>query len=140
MSERAEIEQVLGAYRDAVRAKDVDAFAAIYDENVRIFDTWQWTYAGLDAWRAMATGWFASVGDDQIVVEHSDVEIAVDDGIAVVSAYTRFSGVSPTGEELRAMENRLTWALRRTDAGWKVFHEHTSAPGSFETGKLVLSR
>ena len=140
MSEHAEIEQVLGAYRASVRAKDVDGFAAIYDENVRIFDTWQWTYAGLEAWRGMATGWFASVGDDQIVVEHSDVEIVVEDGIAVVSAYTRFSGLSATGEELRAMENRLTWALRRTDAGWKVFHEHTSAPGSFETGKLVLSR
>jgi uncharacterized protein (TIGR02246 family) len=140
MSERAEVEQMLGAYRAAVRAKDVDAFAAIYDENVRIFDTWQWTYAGLDTWRAMATEWFGSVGDDQIVVEHSEVEIAVEDEIAVLSAYTRFSGLSPTGEELRAMENRLTWALRRTDAGWKVFHEHTSAPGSFETGKLVLSR
>jgi uncharacterized protein (TIGR02246 family) len=140
MSEHAEIEQVLGAYRASVRAKDVDGFAAIYDENVRIFDTWQWTYAGLEAWRGMATGWFASVGDDQIVVEHSDVEIVVEDGIAVVSAYTRFSGLSPTGEELRAMDNRLTWVLRRTDAGWKVFHEHTSAPGSFETGKLVLSR
>jgi uncharacterized protein (TIGR02246 family) len=140
MSEPEEIEELLGAYRAAVRAKDVEAFAAIYDEDVRIFDTWQWTYAGLEAWRAMATGWFGSVGDDQIVVEHSDVEIVVEDGIAVVSAYTRFSGLSPAGEELRAMENRLTWALRRTDAGWKVFHEHTSAPGSFETGKLVLSR
>jgi uncharacterized protein (TIGR02246 family) len=140
MTEREEIEQVLGAYRAAVRAKDIDAFVAIYDENVRIFDTWQWSYDGLDAWRAMATDWFGSVGDDQILVEHSEVEITVEDGIAVASAYTRFSGLSPSGEELRAMENRLTWALRRTDAGWRVFHEHTSAPGSFETGKLVLSR
>jgi uncharacterized protein (TIGR02246 family) len=140
MSERAEIEQVLGAYREAVRAKDVEAFVAIYDDDVRIFDTWQWTYDGLEAWRAMATGWFGSLGDDQVAVEHSDVEIAAADSIAVVSAYTRFAGLSATGEELRAMENRLTWALRRTDAGWKVFQEHTSAPGSFETGKLVLSR
>ena len=143
MSEREEIEEIeelLGGYRAAVRAKDVDAFVAIYDENVRIFDTWRWTYADVEAWRAMATEWFGSVGDDQIVVEHADVEIVVEGAIAVVSAYTRFSGLSATGEELRAMENRLTWALRRTDAGWKVFHEHTSAPGSFETGKLVLSR
>jgi ketosteroid isomerase-like protein len=132
---------VLDAYRTAVRAKDVDAFVAIYDDDVRIFDTWQWSYDGLEAWRAMATEWFGSLGDDQVAVEHSDVEIVVGDGIAIVSGYTRFAGISATGEELRAMENRLTWALRRTDEGdWKVVHEHTSAPGSFETGKLVLSR
>jgi uncharacterized protein (TIGR02246 family) len=141
MGERAEIEQLLEAYRTAVRAKDVDAFVAIYDDDVRIFDTWQWTYEGIEAWRAMATEWFGSVGDDQIVVEHADVEIVAGDGIAVVSGYTRFAGVSAEGEQLRAMDNRLTWALRKNEAGaWKVVHEHTSAPGSFETGKLDLSR
>jgi uncharacterized protein (TIGR02246 family) len=141
MSEREQIEELLGAYRAAVRAKDVDAFVAIYDDDVRIFDTWQWSYDGLEAWRAMATEWFGSLGDDQVAVEHSDIECVAEDGIAVVSAYTRFAGVSAGGEELRAMDNRLTWALRKTDDGaWKVIHEHTSAPGSFETGKLDLSR
>ena len=141
MSERTEIEGLLGAYRAAVRAKDVDAFVAIYDDNVRIFDTWEWSYDGIGAWRAMATEWFGSLGDDQVAVEHSDVEIVAGDRIAVLSAYTRFAGVSAEGEELRAMDNRLTWALRKADDGaWKVVHEHTSAPGSFETGKLDLSR
>jgi uncharacterized protein (TIGR02246 family) len=141
MSEREQIEELLGAYRAAVRAKDVDAFVAIYDDDARIYDTWHWSYDGLEAWRAMATEWFGSLGDDQVAVEHSDVQVVAEDGIAVVSAYTRFAGVSATGEELRAMDNRLTWALRKTDDGaWKVIHEHTSAPGSFETGKLDLSR
>jgi uncharacterized protein (TIGR02246 family) len=141
MSELAQIEELLGAYRAAVRAKDVDAFVAIYDEDVRIFDTWQWSYDGLEAWRAMATEWFGSLGDEHVAVEHSDIRIAVGDGVAVAHAYTRFAGLSAAGEELRAMENRLTWALRKTgDGAWKVVHEHTSAPGSFETGKLILSR
>jgi ketosteroid isomerase-like protein len=141
MSERAQIEELLGAYRAAVRAKDVDAFVAIYDENVRIFDTWQWSYDGVESWRAMATEWFGSLGDEQVEVEHSDVQIVAGDGVAVVHAFTRFKGISASGEELRAMENRLTWGLRKTDAGaWKVVHEHTSAPADFGTGKVTLAR
>jgi ketosteroid isomerase-like protein len=123
-----------------VRAKDVDAFVAIYDQNVRIFDTWQWSYDGVEAWRTMATEWFGSPGDEQVAVEHTDVRIVVGDGVAVAYAYTRFTGLSATGEELRAMENRLTWALRKSDEGWKVVHEHTSALASFESGRVILSR
>jgi ketosteroid isomerase-like protein len=26
------------------------------------------------------------------------------------------------------MTNRVTWGLRRTPDGWKIAHEHTSAP------------
>ncbi len=38
------------------------------------------------------------------------------------------------------MNNRLTWALHRTPDGWKIVHEHTSAPAAFETGKVELHR
>jgi ketosteroid isomerase-like protein len=39
------------------------------------------------------------------------------------------------------MNNRLTWALRKTDRGkWKVVHEHSSAPIDFETAKVILNR
>ena len=142
MSESEQIEQMLDAYRRAVRAKDVDAFVALYDDDVRVFDTWGlWSYEGLAAWRAMATEWFGSLGDEQVGVDHSDVQTVIGDGVAVVHAYTRFAGLSAEGEELRAMENRLTWALRKTgDGAWKVVHEHTSAPVGFEDGKAILSR
>lgn len=32
--------QVLDAYKAAVAAKDVDAFVALYDQDVRVFDLW----------------------------------------------------------------------------------------------------
>jgi ketosteroid isomerase-like protein len=44
--------QVLDSYKAAVKAKDVDAFVALYDQDVRVFDLWGvWSYQGVEAWR-----------------------------------------------------------------------------------------
>jgi len=57
-----------------------------------------------------------------------------------VSAFTTFAAESPDGTELRSMNNRLTWILRKDAGGaWKIAHEHTSAPVT-EEGKVQLSR
>jgi ketosteroid isomerase-like protein len=142
MTEGRQIEQMLDSYKTAVQAKDVDAFVALYDENVRVFDMWgRWSYDGLDAWRGMATEWFGSLGDESAAVEFADVQTVVGDGIAAASAFVTFRGLSAEGNELRAMNNRLTWALRKSgDGAWKVVHEHSSAPIDFESAKVMLQR
>jgi uncharacterized protein (TIGR02246 family) len=142
MNEREQIEQMLEAYGAAVQAKDVDAFVALYDEDVRVFDMWgRWSYDGLDAWRAMASEWFGSLGEESAGVEFQDVQTVVGDGVAAAHAFVTFKGLSADGEELRAMSNRLTWALRTAgDGAWKVVHEHSSAPIDFESAKVMLQR
>jgi uncharacterized protein (TIGR02246 family) len=142
MTERGPIEPVLEAYRAAVHAKDVDAFVALYDEDVCVFDMWgRWSYDGADAWRGMVVEWFGSLGSGRVEVEFQDVQTIVGDGVAVAHALLTFKGLSAEGEELRAMNNRLTWALRKTGNGaWKVVHEHTSAPADFETARVILQR
>jgi len=57
-------------------------------------------------------------------------------------AFVTFKGLSAEGTELRAMNNRLTWALERPpDNGWKIVHEHNSGPADyFETGKVQVRR
>ena len=51
-----------------------------------------------------------------------------------------YRGLSADGEELRSMNNRLTWVLRKDANGvWKIVHEHTSAPAGDE-GKVQLRR
>ena len=123
------IEQVVAAYTAAVHAKDADAFAALYADDARNFDMWgSFSYEGEAAVRGMAEGWFGSVGDDEIRVEFQDVRETVGDDVAVANAFIRFSGVSPQGEELRSMTNRISWGLRRTPDGWRIVHEHTSVP------------
>jgi hypothetical protein len=43
-------------------------------------------------------------------------------------------------DELRAMQNRLTWALKPAGSAWKIVHEHTSAPMGFKDSKVILQR
>jgi ketosteroid isomerase-like protein len=109
----APISQVLTAYQAAVHAKDIDAFVALYDADVRIFDMWgQWSLNGIDA------------GHD----------------VAAAHAFLTFTGLSAEGKELRSMTNRLTMVLRRTGDGWKIVHEHTSAPIDHGSLKAILRR
>jgi uncharacterized protein (TIGR02246 family) len=136
------IVEMFDRYREAVHAKDVDAFTALFDDDVHVFDMWgRWSYNGLDEWRQMATEWFSSLGSDTAAVEFDDVQTIVGDGVAAAHAFVTFRGLSAAGDELRSMNNRLTWALRKTDRGeWKVVHEHSSAPIDFETAKVILNR
>jgi uncharacterized protein (TIGR02246 family) len=141
MSETDSIVSVLDAYRGAVHAKDVDAFAAIFGDDVRVFDMWgRWSHDGIDAWREMAVEWFGSLGDERVRVDLENVQTVVGDDVAVVHAFVTFAGLSAEGEELRSLNNRLTWGLRKEEGAWKVVHEHTSAPVDFETGKVTLKR
>lgn len=135
------MDEMLEAYTAAVRAKDVDAFVGLYADDVRTFDLWsEWSYDGKDALRGMVSEWFGSVGDDLIAVEFDEVRTQNAEGVSAVSAFLTFRGLSPEGEELRSMNNRLTWVLRKDDDGtWKIAHEHTSAPVG-EGGKVQLRR
>jgi uncharacterized protein (TIGR02246 family) len=136
------MDEILDAYAAAVRAKDVDAFVSLYADDVRNFDLWsEWSYDGKEALRGMVAEWFGSLDDDEVVaVSFDDVRTQRGSDVAAVSAFTTFAAVSPDGEELRSMNNRLTWVLRRDAEGsWKIVHEHTSAPAG-EGGKVQLER
>jgi uncharacterized protein (TIGR02246 family) len=127
------------AYKTAVFAKDAEAFAALYDPEVRVFDLWgAWSHDGLPAWRGMAAEWFRSLGAERVAVDFTDVRSAVAGDVAVAHAFVAYKRVSAEGRELHGMRNRITWALRRSGGAWKVIHEHTSAPIDLETSKVIL--
>jgi ketosteroid isomerase-like protein len=134
-------ESLFASFSDAVWRKDVEAYLDLYDERVVVFDMWEaWAYDGLAAWRTMVEGWFSGLGSDRdrVTFRDSHVEIAGDMGF--VSCFVRFAAVSEAGEELRFLDNRLSWVLRRTGASWKIVHQHTSGPIDFRTMKVVLQR
>ncbi|SDG91540.1 YybH family protein [Paraburkholderia phenazinium] len=133
--------QVLEDYKAAVFAKDVDAFVALYDQEVQIFDMWGvWSYNGIASWREMAARWFGSLGTGRVVVDFSNVQTIVTQDLAVLHAFVTYKAVSADGVELRSLDNRLTVTLARKGDGWKVVHEHTSAPIDFETTKVIFKR
>jgi ketosteroid isomerase-like protein len=133
--------QVLDDYKAAVFAKDVDSFVALYDRDVFVFDMWGvWSYNGIAAWREMAAGWFGSLGAERVIVDFSDAQTIVAQDLAVVHAFVTYKAVTADGVDLRSLDNRLTVTLRRQGDGWKIVHQHTSAPIDRETAKVIFKR
>jgi ketosteroid isomerase-like protein len=136
-----EIAAILEAYGSAVFAKDVEAFIRLYDPAVRVFDTWGiWSYEGSAAWQRAVEGWFTSLAGEKVKVKFDEVRTSPGHELAVVSAIVTYAGVSADGAPLRAMQNRITWALRRSGHVLRIVHEHTSAPIGFDDSKAILQR
>ncbi len=60
MSEiEASTARVIEAYKDAVAARDINAFIRLYDPAVRVFDAWGvWSYESLPTWQvAIGSFW-----------------------------------------------------------------------------------
>jgi len=135
------VHQALARYSAAAYEKDVDAFVALYSADLHVFDMWNsWELRGIDAWRAMAAGWFSSLGDERVVVKATDVVATVNGELAMGHATLTYTAISADGQELRSLDNRITLAMRRVGNAWKIFHEHTSGPIDHKTMKGVLKR
>lgn len=136
-----EVARILESYKSAVLAADVNAFMRLYDPSVRVFDTWGvWSYEGAQAWQRAVEGWFTSLGTEKVKVTFEDVQTVPDRDFAIVSAIVAYTGISSQGEPLRAMQNRISWGLRRSGHVLRIVHEHTSAPVGFEDLKAILRR
>jgi ketosteroid isomerase-like protein len=133
--------RVLETYKAAVLAKDVEAFMRLYDPNVRVFDAWGiWSYEGASSWRMAVEAWLTSLGAEKVGVSFDDVQVSGSPDFEVVNAIVTYAGLSAQGEQLRAMQNRLTWVLKQSGHVLRIIHEHTSAPVGFEDMKAILQR
>ena len=133
--------KALETYKSAVLARNAETFMHLYDPDVRVFDCWgMWSYEGAAAWRVAVEGWFSSLGSESVRVTFEDVQILTGQGFASMSAVVTYAGVSAQGQELRAMQNRITWVLKTSGHVLRVVHEHTSAPVGFEDAKAILKR
>lgn len=136
-----QIKQVFNSYKDAVFARNVEAFVSLYDDDIHVFDMWgKWSYEGIKAWRGMVTEWFGSLNDEKVLVSFDDLQITASPDIAIAYTFVTFKGLSADSTELRSMNNRLTCALRNANGTWKIIHEHSSSPLDPETTKAIFQR
>ena len=136
-----QIMRALETYKSAVLAKSVETFMHLYDPHVRVFDTWGiWLYEGAAAWRVAVEGWFSSLQGESCRVEFDDVRVIDGGGFAAMSAVVTYAGISANGQDVRAMQNRISWVLKTSSNVLRVVHEHTSAPVGFEDAKAILKR
>ncbi len=135
------IQRLLEAYATAVHAKDVEGFMRLYDPEVRVFDAWGvWSYEGAASWRAAVEAWLTSLGEEKVKVSFAEVRVSGDRDLAIVSAFATYAGLSAQDEQLRSMQNRVSWGLTRSGGDLRIIHEHTSAPLGFEDMKAILQR
>ena len=57
-----------------------------------------------------------------------------------MSAVATYAAISAQGQEVRAMQNRISWVLKTSGHVLRVVHEHTSVPVGFEDAKAMLTR
>lgn len=113
----------------------------LYDPSVRVFDAWGvWSYEGSAAWQRAVEGWFTSLGIERVKVTFDEVQTSGSRELSMLTAVATYAGLSAQGEQARAMQNRLTWALRATGNVLRIVHEHTSAPIDFNDSKAILPR
>ena len=135
------LSRTLAAYAAAVHDRNVDAFAALYADDVHVFDLWgAWELRGIDAWRAMAADWFGSLGDERVIVTAEAVESIEGADLVVGHALLTYTAMSAAGARLRSLDNRITLALARSGDAWRIVHEHTSAPVDHASGKAKFTR
>lgn len=135
-----ELESLFDIYKDAVFKKDASLFSSIFDDDIHVFDLWQWTFEGLPAWHQMAVGWFEWLGKESCVVEFSHIQTKETGDMGYASAVVKYTGISETGEIVRSLFNRMTWVAVRKNGTWKIIHEHTSGPVDRDTMKVILER
>ena len=135
------VTRIQQSYAAAAHARDVPAFMRLYDPKVRVFDAWgTWQYDGAEAWQRTVEGWFTSLGEERVKVRFDETQATGSAELAFVSAIVTYASVSAQGQELRAMQNRITWGLRASSHVLRIAHEHTSAPIGFEDMKALLVR
>ncbi|HNO95423.1 MAG TPA: SgcJ/EcaC family oxidoreductase [Anaerolineales bacterium] len=135
------IQKVFETYQAAAYAKDVEAFLAIYHQDVHIFDMWEkWSYDGIAAWRGMVTGWFGSLGTELVKIEFNEMQITETKEMAIAHMIVTFRGLSAEGTELRSMQNRMTCVLKNINGAWQIIHEHSSSPLEPSSLKAILHK
>lgn len=136
-----QVQELMDRYRDTVFRKDVAGFMQLFAPAVRVFDMWErWSFEGAAEWQDMAEGWLGNLGEERVTVTFSEVQVREDAQLAMLTAYVRFAAINTQGEELRYLENRLTWVAARHGDGWKIIHQHTSSPIDFASMKVKLQR
>ena len=134
-----EIEDFFRMYQTSAWSKDAAAMIDLYPEQIVIFDMWDQGYIlNSTEWAKTIKDWFGSLGEEKVKVAFEKVNIHQSNNIGFASALIQFEAISTEGAVLRSMKNRITLGFSKFDNGWKVIHQHTSAPISSSGLSAIL--
>lgn len=134
-----EIADFFTIYQEAAWKKDTAAMISLYDDEVEIFDMWDHGYiADAAVWKNIIIDWLESLGEEKVKVAFERETIHQSGTVGFASALIQFQAISKEGDVVRSMKNRITLGFNKRATGWKVFHQHTSAPISGDGLTAVL--
>jgi uncharacterized protein (TIGR02246 family) len=122
--DRAEIEALFERLARAHANHDADAIVETYAPDARIYDLappLERRGMNRDSVAAWLAGW-----EGPIVIDARDVTLAIDGGLAFVSALNRMRGRQ--GGEDQDLWYRATTCLRKTRGQWRIVCDHSSVP------------
>lgn len=132
-----EVRAVLDGWLDAVRAGDVDRICAHYAVGIRAFDAVsRLQFEGRERYREHWAVCLAAAPGSMLFELH-DVRVEVDGALAFSHCLSRCGIVDEDGSE-KASWFRGTHGYHRTAEGWRIVHEHFSAPFDMETHAVLF--
>lgn len=134
-----EIEDFFKMYQDAAWRKDAAAMIGLYDPQAIVFDMWDKGYhADSSEWAAIIEDWLGSLHEERVKVGFEMVNIRQEGNLGFASALIQFEALSGEGVVIRGMKNRITLGFSKSEEGWKVVHQHISAPISSDGLAVIL--
>ncbi|MFC7489733.1 MULTISPECIES: SgcJ/EcaC family oxidoreductase [unclassified Knoellia] len=133
------IRELLESRVTAVKAKDLDALAAVLAEDVESFNVLPpHRIVGREAVLESARGWFDGYASD-IGYDLHDLTVTAAGDVGFAGFLYHVTGTLDGGADVD-MWVRATLGCRRQDGGWLITHDHESVPWDPETGLGVLTR
>lgn len=132
-----DLHAALTLWRDAFCRKDVEALMALYADDAVLFDAIPPFAEGVASMRTKIIGCFPHF-PDQFAIETKDLTVEIGGDLAFSHCLWRFTDLPP-GHPAGRHWLRSSTIWRRTGAGWRIRHDHCSAPFDPYSEKAVLS-
>ena len=130
------IRAMLEDWLAAVRERDLDRICAHYDPEVVAYDAiTHLRLSGVDAYRRHWQDCLAMC-DGPMNFRFRDLTIAACGDVAFGHALVDCGGTGPDGKE-ESHWTRMSAGYRKREGGWRIVHEHFSAPFDVQTMKVL---
>lgn len=131
------VEALLEEWTAGIRQKDIERLMAAYGAEIVYFDCVPpLEIKGLEGVRKNFLRWF-DTWNGPIGVELRDRIITQSEDVAAAHMLHRTYGTLMIGREVDYWL-RVSLICRRSGVGWRISHEHVSAPVDFAKGEAVL--
>lgn len=137
-TDEQKVRQLIDAWCEATRKRDLETIMACYAPDVLAFDAIAaLQFRGVEAYRKHWETCLGYMPEGDFIMEAHDLEVAVEGDLAFAHYLSRCGCRDEQGNE-QAGWMRATVCCRRLAQGWRIAHEHYSAPFDPESGKALL--